>query len=184
MKQEAHNGAAFARCQRGTERQLAVVDDGMDPASVRGVLEHNVARARGCRVLKQATDAARGRAVGPGGTGRTGAPAGGDLPEGGVFLAQGGGHDAVPSQRQQIEAQPLVGLMALGDKAAPVGIDRAEPPEARIHCRNADEAAAAVQPLRGRPRLVRSRQVQSGRSAQRRANCIPPGHEPSPGRAL
>ena len=184
MKQEAHHGPAFARCQRGTERQLAVVDDGMNPASVGAVLEHHVAGAGRSRVLEQAPDAARGRAVGPGRPGRAGAPAGGDLPEGGAFLAQRGGHDAVPAQRQQIEAQPLVGLMALGDQAAAVGIDRAEPPEARIHCRSADEAAAVVLSFGSCRRLVRRRPVRPGRSAQRRANCIPPGHEPSPGRVL
>ena len=134
VEEEAHHAPALLGGEGEAERQLAVVDDGKDLAGVAPVLEHHVARPRRRRIGQQALDLPRRRASGLGRVASiVPAPQRGDLLQRHALLGEHRRDRAVLTQCQQVEAQPVVGLVTLGDQATPVGEHGAEAAEARIH---------------------------------------------------
>ena len=104
-------------------------------AGVASVLEDHVARARAAaasasreRRRRARAAALHRRAARPGGP-----PERRDLLQGRALFVEHLRDRAGLAQRHQVEAQPVVGLVALGDQAAPVGEDGAQTAEAGAH---------------------------------------------------
>ena len=188
VEEITHRPPAGFRRQRRGQRQLAVVDDGVDPALAGGELERHVRGARTGGGREQGPHPVEDRRIGAVG-GLRAAPCGGDLPGGGGFLDEISRDRARSPQFQQRRPQRRIVFVAGGDLAPPVRPQRAMRPQRGIQRRRQPRRAGRRLPAAevhgARPGGARygrrpppDRLTPDGRIAPMRA---PPGSR-SPGR--
>ena len=166
VEDEAHGLAALVGGHGVGELELAVVDDAEDAAHAAVVLEDDVAGPGGGGFLEEhAHPPSRRRLAAFLALG--GPPALSDLLQAGGPFDQTSRHPPGAAELHEGRAQPAIALVALGDQAAPVRVDRADAPHPLVHGRVADEGIPSRVRLPVRPAATEP--VHSG-----------PPHEPSP----